>query len=305
MIGRRGKRKSKEQSVSRNPHLNAQKQAIFRYSSNRMNSERSRRMPEPVQDKDVNRLSPANRYGLIFFALIILLVSLYNSLLLGAPTLRLVDANGERLTSNSEYEKVAASAAEQGIFSYSKLSIDRLEVASKLQSRFPELQDVTVKTPLFSNQVAIEAKAANPTAILNTGTESYVLDKDGTAIFNKESNRTGVVLDNIPIINDLSGPPVKIGEPALTPTQMAFIIEIRRQSEAKQLSINNIQLVGGGGEFNLNHGDLLYYVKYNVYEDARKSFGTFIAAKEYAEAGKIATPKEYIDVRLPERAYIK
>jgi hypothetical protein len=65
-----------------------------------------------------------------------------------------------------------------------------------------------------------------------------------------------------------------------------------------------MNLVVGGGELDVKHTGLSYIVKYNIYENARKSFGTFFAAKEYVERSNIH-PGEYIDVRIAERAYIK
>jgi hypothetical protein len=47
-----------------------------------------------------------------------------------------------------------------------------------------------------------------------------------------------------------------------------------------------------------------YEVKFSFSNDARKSAGAFLALKKHLDK-KGPLPKEYIDARVPERAYVR
>lgn len=294
MIGK----KKKPEPISRSPHINRQKQSSFQYSSNRSQSERiAREHPEDDEKFTLPRLQLAAFklvHGLVvigFFAIIIIL-----SLLFTKPHSKLEGTKSVR--SENVYNDALADIVGGGFMGHSKLTINRTEIETRIEDKFPELLNVNVTTPLFSPSIVVSATISQPTIVLVANSKNYLVDSRGIALVTTDKSH------KLLQVEDQTGAIITVGKPALTTPQMSFIAEIKRQSESKGLAVEQMFLVAGGGELDVRYTDQAYFVKYNLYEDARKSFGTFFATKEHVEMFK-PVPSEYIDVRVPERAYTK
>lgn len=303
MIGRR----KKQPPVQRSPHLGQQKQTTFRYSSNRSQTERvlSRQDTQDAEQATQARLRFARRLkrtpylvgGLAAFA-----GAIYLSLLLTPPKIVFYGEQGP-LRSDSPYAALV-SGKTSNLQSSSKFTINRQQLTKDMQAQFPELVQVAVTTPLLANHAVVELEVSKPALILTSGNDTYLLDTRGVALLDTARERPLAKTDALPVVTDQSNLPVELGKQALTSSQTGFILELNHQAQAKNLSLVSINLSAGAGELTVRYNDLPYFVKYNVNEDARKSFGTFYATKEYIERTKVK-PAEYIDVRIPERAYVK
>lgn len=303
MIGRR----KKQPPVQRAPHLNQQKQTTFRYSSNRSQSDRvlARHDPNYTEKDNGGRNMLLRRFKqapFIIGAFTAVAVAVYFSLLLAPPKIVIKDDAGP-IRANAPYASFVSSITDN-IGSRTKLSINRQEITEKLQARFPELENIEISTPLFANRAVIETKIARPEVLLKNGTDSFLLNNRGVALLNTTKEQTSLKTDKIVTVTDQSSLQAEIGKQALTSNQVAFIREINWQAQAKKLGIDTITIKARGGELEVRHTGVPYMVKYNLNEDARKSFGTFYSTKEYIEEKNIS-PAEYMDVRIPERAYIK
>lgn len=97
---------------------------------------------------------------------------------------------------------------------------------------------------------------------------------------------------------------VAVGSSALTSEQIEYIKILKYQAQISNLNISSMEIVAGGSELDVHYGGVSYYVKYSFFEDPRKSSGVFFATKETLD-NKSEVPTEYIDVRVPQRAYVK
>ncbi len=304
MIGRKGKKPS----TQRNPHLERVKQATFHYSSNRSQVEREheRISADAPQANSPSRIAQMQkrllRLPYLASGAAVLLLCLYMSSLNTNP--RVVITNGQPVRETASYNQAANDAIPDGLLSYSKLTLNRQNLVENLQSTFPEMQKVNVATPLWSRTPVIKAEISPPLMVLTTDSGDFPLNRAGIALLNTKNTPLTIGTDDLLIVQDKSQAPIQVGKPALTSSQVAFITEVKRQSDAKNMTVESVELTAGGGELILRYEGLPYIVKYSMYEDARKSFGTFYAAREQAEKSKLK-PLEYIDVRIAERAYIK
>ncbi len=303
-----GRKKKKQQPVGRSPQINRQKQTAFHYSSNRSANERPlQRNENPTDEAGVSlaRLQWIKRFHTtthILGFLGVVVVAIYLSLLTLAPKV-VVSGDATLIRDTKEYSQTARDMT-SNIGSRNKLSINRQKISADMQQRFPELSTVSVTTPLFSPFATIHVTLSQPALLLKSGSDAYVIDNSGRTLLNTRQSSTVLAEDKLLTVNDISNTAIEVGKPALTSEQVAFILELRHQSEAKQLTVESASLLGGGGELTVRYAGYPYYVKYNLNEDARKSFGTFIATKEYVEKAN-TKPSEYIDVRIAERAYVK
>lgn len=302
------KRRKKQPPVLRSPHLSRQKQTTFHYSSNRSQSERglSRHDPQdpPKKPADAfnNLLRGLKRTPYIIGFATAITGAVYFSLLTASPKV-VIRGDQTPVRDGAPYAQLVSSLT-GNVQSHSKFTINRQKITRELQSQFPELSQASVKTPLFANHAVIELQLTRPALVLSSGPDLFLLDNRGVALLNIARQTALVKTDALPLVTDQSTTPVETGEQALTTAQVNFITELHRQSQARQLTIESINLSPGAGELAVRYATVPYFVKYNLNEDARKSFGTFIATKEYIERGNVK-PAEYIDVRLPERAYVK
>jgi cell division septal protein FtsQ len=186
----------------------------------------------------------------------------------------------------------------------SKISLNGQDVADQLQNSFPELKMVDVSTPLFRHRPVFELAVSSPALIFVSGNDTYLLDERGVALFNM--NRTDHKVDTakLPVLSDQSNFAIEVNKPALSGAQIGFVDEVSRQLAAKKLEISSMELRSGGGELDMRLKDIPYKVRFNFYEDGRKSAGAFLAAKEQVER-EGAKPAEYIDLRIPSRAYVR
>lgn len=299
----------KKAPVGRSPQLMRQKQSAFQYSSNRSPDVR----PQQSRNTEGADLGPLPRslgrtwlqkgmlsawvIGGVFLALAMAHLS--------APP-KVVIAGGEAAVRPvADYEKAVAELDnQQGLLSYSKLTIDRQKITKELQNKFPELSSVRVTTPLFSNRARVTGTLNRPSLVLATSQGDFLLNSTGKALVNLSQLQDSPKRDDLPRVIDESQARIEVGKQALTGSQVAFINEIQHQAAAAKLPIQVSELRAGGGELFARFDGVNYYAKFSIYEDARKSFGTFIAARDYAEQ-KGPKPAEYIDARVPERAYVR
>lgn len=302
MIGR----PKKQPPVQRSPHINRQKQPAFHYSSNRSQTERTLARHDTqandVTEKKNKFFNRFKRWPYLLGALLTVFIIFYFSILSAKPVLVIKDS-GAPMRDTALYAS-AASDLTSDLQSRSKLTLNRQKITSELQNRFPELSRAEVITPFFARSVTIELQTQTPELLINDGSDTYLVDSRGVVLLNMKDIDQAFSTDKLTTVSDQSNSPIEVGKPALTSAQVNFILQLRHQSEAKQLTIESLNLTAGAGELIARYKELPYFIKFNLGEDARKSFGTFYATKEYTESSK-AQPSEYIDVRIPERAFVK
>lgn len=292
------KQKKQSDSLRRSPHIVRQKQATFQYSSNRAPSERtSREQPQSDDQKFTLPRIKLAAFKLIhglaivgFFGIIVLFSSLFLS-----PRVELNEESTIR--TQQDYDTSFKDLVGSNILSKSKITINRSILEADAQKKFPELENIRISTPFFSPRVVMTATVSQPVVELTAGSNSYLVDGRGVAL--GKGSKEGVLQ-----LDDQTGAAIEVGKPALTSTQMSFISELKHQSDNKQMTIEQLFLMAGGGELDVRFEGVSYLVKFNLYEEPRKSFGTFYATKEEVERTKVQ-PAEYIDVRVPERSYVK
>lgn len=293
--------RKKPPDVQRNPQPSGQKQSVFHYSSNRAPAERTRTNSDSSDLKKSSARLFFGRVpvvlGVIFFTAICIF-----AVLLTAPPKVIVEGGPAR-SNQKEYE-IAAKELSSGWSGQTKLTLNRQKISTELSGKFFELDSVEVSTPLLRNSAVIKLHVSEPLAILKTLRSDYLLDSRGVAVMNLENTSSVKGLEKLISLSDQSDASIELGKPALTTAQVDFIKEVRRQAEAKKIGLEDTLLTEGGGELHVRFKGLAYFVKFNPYEDARKSFGTFNAVREHMAASG-ERPVEYVDVRVPERAYIK
>lgn len=200
------------------------------------------------------------------------------------------------------YDQAVQSAFEPWA-NHNKLTINTDKISSDLRRQFPELQVVSVSLPLLGNQPTVYLQPAIPKLILVGRSGMYVLDVNGRALI--AGNQVAKLPElHVPAVNDQSGIPLEAGNIALPRATVRFITEVVGQLSAKQLTISSMILPTGTNELHVQLERVGYTVKFNLHGDAREETGAFLAVKQHVEASR-KLPREYIDVRVENKAYYR
>ncbi len=279
------------------------KQPVFSYRSSRKGQERSFDRGRAEVPKKRNTGWWLKRSPYIICALLLLAV-FFRSFLLDTTAQLDIVGSGAYLRDRDEYQASINDKLKSSIFYRFRPTLNSEKLSSQIESQFPELQEVVISVPVFSHRPVVEFVVATPAALITSNNTVYVIDGDGRVLFNQKDAYDSSKIEKLPLINDESNTTISVGKPALSSAQVEYVRQVYLQAAAKNEKVSSIELQPGGTEIRVRFNDAPYFVRFNLNLDARQSFGTYFAVSEKLK-GEGTTPKEYIDVRVPERAFLK
>jgi hypothetical protein len=208
------------------------------------------------------------------------------------------------LQPSAVYEHAAQKLLSNSITSRTKLTIDTSSIAGRLQEQFAELEDVSITWPLLGHRPIIYLTSAGAALVLATQSSgTFALSDTGQALRQLASTSQLAAL-KLPVVTDQSGLAIAPGHIALPQSEVNFIELVSAQLSTAHFSIQSLLLPAASGELDVHLNGLAYFVKFNIYNysSAKQQIGTFLATEDYLK-GKSITPSQYIDARVPGRAY--
>jgi hypothetical protein len=179
---------------------------------------------------------------------------------------------------------------------HNKLTIDTSGIATEMQKAHPELESVTVVTPLVGLRPNLYVHVSEPVFTLKQDSSSYILSAAGYITGRGAPS-------SLPVVVDETGESVTIAKQLLPSSHVTFMKTIWYQLTKQGVAVESLVLPKGKAfEVDVRLKDKPYYLKFNVTEDATRQGGVAVAVLQ--QLGD-TTPKEYIDLRVPGRAYYK
>lgn len=295
-------RKKSEPELRRRP--SGQEPArVFSYYSSRsgVDSQRARYEPAPSEGHGLGRF----KHVPTALATVVIVGSLlYASVLDTMPRIMVVASeNGKPLQRpNAVYEDYVAKQLAGSLLNRSKLTINTEPIAVSLSRQFPEVANAVITIPLIGHRPIVHVAVSSPAFILATSNGAYYISSSGVPLVRVADVVHQV--DGIATVTDETGLTVTLGQQILPADTVSFISEIIGQFKATNTPFGQIVLPLEANELQARLPNLPYVVRFNTLEEARTQFGTFAAVKQRLE-GSGESPKEYIDVRVVERAYYK
>jgi hypothetical protein len=294
-----------------NPGRNVQRQKsanVFSYYNSRSPAENNyaRRSSEqnPAEKK-----RPKTRWFAylpsIFAGLALIACMVFVSTLSPTPKMKVIGAETSRaLVGNpASYESEIRAIMERSVLNRSKLLVNTDKLAREIMEAYPELGDVAVVLPLVSRRPVVEILPAEPALVLASSTDTFVIDEKGRAVaFARDVESS--IRDKLPVVQDESGVLLERGRVVLTSEAIDLIAEVSAQLSARKVSLQSMILPTTANELYVRIKDKPYYVKFDLRGEGRQQAGAFLAVKEHLEKEK-KTPKEYIDVRVPGKAFYR
>lgn len=304
-------RKQKKDQLDRPRQRSAQslpaRDKVFSYRANRSeHSESTNRSMDRLQaERRGPRLPVFLRRARSLTVLALILVFLVLTLRLTGPVRVMPTGtkDGQVFLRDQSMYNQAAQELFSPILNKNKLTINTSGISEKMRQEFPELRTVTVTLPFFKSQPTMYIQPAIPAVILVAHGGMYVLDSSGRALIT--GNEVRKLQDiKVPIVNDQSGLSVSLGKVALPRNSVAFITQFVGQLRAKGVVVTSLTLPAGNEQLELKLQGSGYTVTCNMRGNAREQAGAFLAVKGLLDSQHKA-PVEYIDVRVPGRAYYK
>ncbi|MDB5164021.1 MAG: hypothetical protein JWS12_639 [Candidatus Saccharibacteria bacterium] len=303
-------RKKQQQNTGRRRSIqeNQKQSSTFSYYANRGN--RPEDVPRRREGQSAPRKAKLSWLHQLpsYLALAAIVISLLFSLGLSTNPriIQLQDtlAPNQHLRDSSVYQAEGRKILNSSFSSRSKLTIDTQAVSMKLKQHFPEISNAYISVPLVGRRPVISLQLAQPQLLLmSSDHRQYVLDDSGRVMLPADqAQKLGT--GDLPAVTDQSGLQVAVGKVVLPKESVSFIKEVVAQLQAKHISLESLVLPTSANELQVHIKGVAYYVKFNMAEDPRQQAGTYLALKDNLEQSHI-TPAEYIDVRVPERAYYK
>ena len=202
------------------------------------------------------------------------------------------------LQSTSVYAGAAHRLLASSITSRSKLTVNLNGTAAALEHQFPELQAVSLGMPLISSRPIVYVQVAQPSLILQSGSDNYALNKSGVVLAKVSAIPAGV-----PMVVDQSGVRPKPGKQFLPSSTVAFVQTAVYQLAAAHFDVSASTLPAGSPyELDVRLSGKQYFIKYNLQAAALTQSGVAVATLQQLAN---ATPGSYLDVRVPGRVYYK
>jgi hypothetical protein len=181
-----------------------------------------------------------------------------------------------------------------------KITFDEQSIAANLQKQYPEITNVQIELPFFSQRPVVRLAVAKPSFILKSQNANYIVNTDGVAV----SKLSGIAGNKLVSIDDQSGFVIKPGDRVLSSASVAFIDNLIRQCRKAGIEIKTITIPQAPQELILRTKDQPYYVKFYMGGDVGTQAGQFLAARQnFKNSGK--APLIYLDVRINGKIFYK
>lgn len=207
------------------------------------------------------------------------------------------------LRDKNEYQAGAQRILEQSILNRTKFTVNSSGFEKAFKNEFPEVDDVSLTLPIVSPRPIVTISTAQPQIMVTAQSKVYVLDRRGTVIM-MANDLSSSIRQNLPVVNDQSGLVVSVGKTVLPADDIQFITGVLAQFKAKGVTAETITLPTTAHEVDIKPAGQPYYVKFSVDTNAREAAGAYLATKQYLDQSHTA-PSQYVDVRIPGRAYFQ
>lgn len=164
------------------------------------------------------------------------------------------------------------------------------EFISDLKTRFPQIDDIAIRTVFFGGRAELQYLASPPIAKVGTS-DNFLISLKGIAV----TSDTGYDLPMFIPANQ-----VVVGQSVLSEEQAGFISSTVSALGQMGIKVDKIETTQDPRELRIYTDDKGYYIKVYTAGDPVGQSAAIVAAKKWFNAADIE-PSEYIDARLGNR----
>lgn len=296
------KRKTTSQEQRRAP-VSVQRTNVFSYHSNRSAPDSARGRYEVPADKRAG-FERLKHMPTLIAGIVIVGTLLYASLVSSQPRVQVLasDAGQSLQRPNGTYAEFITKQLGGSAFNKSKLTFDAEPLVAALQKEFPEVDTAIVTLPLIGHRPIVKIAVSSPAFVLATSHGAYYVSDKGMPLV--KVSDVAKQPRGVPTVTDETNLPIEPGKQVLPSDTVMFIAQLLAYLSSTKTPYDTVTLPLEANEVRVRPTGASYYVRFNVSGNARVQVGTYLATQHRLEEGR-DHPKEYIDVRVEERAYYK
>lgn len=278
--------------------------------------QRERRRKQPGGDvtdsENKNKQVPKrpgwlSRVGAVVLSLVVLAAAINLLTLSSQASISIINSDGESspqtLQDEAIYQQAASELFAASVWNRNKITVDTGSVQKQMEKKFPELTSISITIPWLTHRPVVHIQPATPALVLAKSSEAWLLDDQGRVLA-KAVNRAALgVSDELPSVTDQSGLQADLGDQVVPARHIRFMNTVIDQLAARQYTVAELILPSSSSQLDVRLANEPYIVKFNLQNDsAREQAGTFLATIARLKKDR-AVPGQYIDVRVPGRAY--
>lgn len=294
-------RKSKQINRPRQPSYDIGRPQAYSYQANRAQSPATSNDAQPARR---NQKKKSNKSVLYITGATIVLVIFYSLWLNANPTIVLDKQPGTITQPPAKYQTAINELWQESILNRSKITVKSAKITQDIYDQFPEVNKVQINLSLIGQGVNIRLTSSKPVMQLISPNGSFYLDENGKALA-QTNNVTGHNLPTMPVVQDYSGLSASVGKTILPKSEVDFIRQLNGELLVAKLPLASVNLSANeANEVDVKLTGQGYYLKFSVTSDARQAVGAYLAVKAKLDTTH-QIPKEYVDMRIPEKVFYK
>lgn len=208
------------------------------------------------------------------------------------------------LRTATSYQTVASQELTSSFLNRTKLTFNTMTVAEALRAQLPEATDISITLPILGRSPVIYMRIAEPAFLLASEAGIFVVDEQGRAVINYQDMPQTDITKDLLKLTDESGTAIEPGQQAMTKDHVSFIIATMSLLKEKGMGVEKMVLPAQANELHLYPQGEKYFVKYNFLLDVKEQTGKYLATKTQLRRDA-SSAKQYIDVRVEDRVYVR
>lgn len=208
--------------------------------------------------------------------------------------------------SNKQYKDKITDIFNKNMLNKNKISFNSTKFETQIKNEFPEVESVVAVIPLAGRGLQVGLTLTEPLARLQTnGNKQTFLGQNGKSIeYINDSDKLNEF--NLPILS-IPNISFNVGDQLLTNEEVKLIDLLTKEfdgSDSYRYSLKSIEFNIKSREIMIRFNGVNFYAKLTVERQIREQVGSLVATiKNLSEQGNL--PKEYIDVRVEDRVFVK
>jgi hypothetical protein len=182
-----------------------------------------------------------------------------------------------------------------------KITFDESSTAAAIRKKFPEVQNVRIELPFFSEKPTVWLDISPPAFKLQSSSGIYIVDSQGLAVAGAADLPE---LKDLVTLIDKSDYPAMVGRQMLSSQAVDFINTVIAQVRHNKVPISSLTLPAVVQEMDLRTADQPYFVKFYLGGNAEVQTGQFLASRQKFIQTK-QPPSQYLDVRVEGKIFYK
>ncbi len=242
----------------------------------------------------------------IFLVAIGVGIVVYATTLTTSPTIELRKTDAAYYE-EGVYQNAASVALKKSILNRSKLLFQQTAFENTLKQEFPEISQVKPVIPIGGRDLAVIITVSEPFAVVSSGLNTGIVNKEGVLVVKNTKNIPEGLL-TLRFTDEQSN--FDVGNRIFTSDELKTLKKLETEmntltfKDGSTADIKDILFNVSEGQLEAQLQNKPFYIRLSTFSEGDQQIGGAKATLKQLD-NEDALPAEYIDVRVPGRAFVK